>query len=136
MAGIVLVGGSTGTSADVSTTHKAVRTEIRPLDHGALGVYRQSVVTGVMAAGLASNAEILQFRWADASKLCVIERVAFDGMGSIVAFAAGVVTFKMTVARSWSANGTGGGAAVMSATTRNCERRTPHRFSTRQANCA
>jgi hypothetical protein len=127
MAGIGIVGGSSGAVADVSTNHKAVRSEIRPLDHGSLGVYRVSVVTGVMAAGLAAGSEILQFRWADASRLCVVERVAFDGMGSIAAFAAGVAQFRMSVARSWSASGTGGGATVF--TTNNQKLRTSHATS-------
>lgn len=102
--------GFGGTIAEVDSTHRAQRVSIRPLDHGALGAYRVSAATGVMAAGLAANSEIFQMRWADATRLCVIERVAFDGLGSIAAFAAGVVNLRLTVARGWTIDGSGGTA--------------------------
>jgi hypothetical protein len=101
-----------GPSGNVAETDsgKAIRVVGRGLDPGALGAYRMSVRTGVMAAGLAANAEIFQFRWTDATRLAVVERVTFDGMGSIVAFAAGVASFYTTAARGWSADGSGGTA--------------------------
>jgi hypothetical protein len=103
----IQVVGPSGNAAEVDSG-KAIRVVGRGLDPGALGAYRMSVRTGVMAAGLAANAEIFQFRWTDATRLAVVERVTFDGMGSIVAFAAGVASFYTTAARGWSADGSGG----------------------------
>jgi hypothetical protein len=67
-----------------------------------------------MAAGLAANSEILQFRWSDATRLCVVTSVIFDGLsGSATAFAAGFGKIDMMVARSWTADGSGGTAATI-----------------------
>ena len=72
-----------------------------------------SSVTGTMAAGLAANAEVYQFRWTDSSKLAAITRVWFDGAGGITAFAPGFGRMELFVARSFSAAGTGGGTATI-----------------------
>jgi hypothetical protein len=81
-----------------------------------LGSYRASLVTGVMAAGLAANADVLQLRWTDPNTLCLIERISCEGAGSIVAFAAGVTRFAAFVARAWTVDGSGGAAATLGAT--------------------
>lgn len=112
------VQGVGGTIAEVDSTTRAQRVSVRPLDPGALGTYRLSTQTGVMAAGLVAGSEILQFRWTDATRLCVVERVMFDGLGSIAAFAAGVANFRLTVARGWTVDGSGG-TAVTPATNSN-----------------
>ena len=93
--------GNGGVVAEVGgTTYRALRGEWRPLDPGSLGGYRIAMQSGVMAAGLAANSEIFQFRWTDATRLCVVHKCIFDGLGSIVAFAAGVVNIRAAVARS------------------------------------
>ena len=54
--------GNGGTVADVDgTNYRALRTTLRPIDYGALGSYRLSLLSGTMAAGLAANAEVWQF---------------------------------------------------------------------------
>jgi hypothetical protein len=102
------IQGNSGVVAEVEANSRALRVVGRGIDPGSLGCYRLSVRTGVMAAGLGANAEIFQFRWTDATRLAVVERISFDGMGSIVAFAAGVASFYATLARAWSADGSGG----------------------------
>jgi hypothetical protein len=117
--------GNAGTIAEVDGTGmRALRVTPRPVDPGALGAYRASMITGAMAAGLAANAEVFQFRWTDATRLCVITKVQFDGLGSIVAFAAGFAAFRGIVARSFTASGTGGTAATL--TGNNLKQRTSH----------
>lgn len=112
--GIPLTGNS-GVTAEVSgTTHRALRVEQRPLDHGSLGVYRKSLLSGTMAAGLAANSEIYQFRWTHATNLCAVQRVILDGLsGSATAFAAGFGKVDLMLARSWSADGSGGTAGTI-----------------------
>lgn len=107
--------GNGGTVAEVDgTNYRAIRTTLRPFDYGALGSYRISQISGTMAAGLAANSEIVQFRWSDATRLCVVTSVTLDGLnGSATAFTAGFGNVQMLVARSWTADGSGGTAATI-----------------------
>lgn len=116
--------GNAGTVAEVDgTVYRSLRATLRPLDYGAYGSYRMSLLSGTMAAGLAANAEIFQFRWSDASRLCVVSAITFDGLsGSATAFAAGFGKVDAVIARSWTADGSGGSAATL--TTNNQKRRT------------
>jgi hypothetical protein len=111
----IQIQGNGGTVADVDgTVYRAMRTTLRPLDYGAFGAYRMSLLSGTMAAGLAGNSEIFQFRWTDATRLCVVTSVVFDGLsGSATAFAAGFGKVDMMAARSWTADGSGGSAATI-----------------------
>ena len=106
----IQIQGNGGTVAEVDgTNYRAMRSTLRPIDYGALGSYRMSGLSGTMAAGLAANSEVFQFRWTDATRLCVITSVLWDGLsGSATAFAAGFAKVDMLVARSWSADGSGG----------------------------
>lgn len=91
-----------------------MRSTLRPIDYGSYGSYRMSLLSGTMAAGLAGNSEVFQFRWADSSRLCVVTSVVFDGLsGSATAFAAGFGKVDMVVARSWTVDGSGGAAATL-----------------------
>ena len=102
--------GNGGTVQEVDgTTFRAARVTVRPMDYGALGSYRTGGISGTMAAGLAANSEIFQFRWTDATRLAVITSVTLDGLsGSATAFTAGFGRVYMTIARNWSADGSGG----------------------------
>lgn len=77
----------------------------------ARGHYCVAVETGAMAAGAATR-EVLQFRWNDTSRVAIITEIGVTGMIATTAFAAGAITIKATVARDWTANGTGGTALV------------------------
>lgn len=112
----IQIQGNGGTVADVDgTNYRAMRTTLRPYDYGALGSYRLSLLSGTMAAGLAANSEVFQFRWSDATRICVVTSVIWDGLsGSATAFTAGFAKVDMVVARSWSADGSGGVAATIS----------------------
>jgi hypothetical protein len=112
----IQIQGNGGTVADVDgTNYRAIRSTLRPIDYGALGSYRLSLLSGTMAAGLAANSEVFQFRWSDATRICVVTSVIWDGLsGSATAFAAGFGKVDMLVARSWTADGSGGVAATIS----------------------
>lgn len=95
----------------------AIRVNARPLDYGDNGAYGVTGVSGTMAAGLAANSEIYQFRWGDATKRCVVQEILFEGAGWLTAGAAGVSRIECLVARGWTASGTGGtalGTALLS----------------------
>ena len=112
----IQIQGNGGTVAEVDgTNYRAMRGTLRPIDYGALGSYRMSLLSGTMAAGLAANSEVFQFRWTDATRICVVTSVIWDGLsGSATAFAAGFSKVDMLVARSWTADGSGGAAATIS----------------------
>lgn len=120
------ITGNSGTDAEVDGTgFRAQRAVTFPLDPGSLGTYRVSLLSGTMAAGLAANSEVFQFRWTDATRVCVVERVICDGLaGSATAFTAGFAKLDLLAARSWSADGSGGTAATI--TGNNGKLRTSH----------
>lgn len=110
------LGGFTGNVvADVGgTVFRSLKVQQMPLDYGALGIYRKSLLSGTMAAALGANAEIFQFRWADATRVCAIRRVVLDGLsGSATAFTAGFGKVDMVPARAWTADGSGGTAGTL-----------------------
>ena len=111
----IQIQGNSGVVAEVDgTTYRALRVTVRPVDYGVLGSYRISVITGTMAAGLAAASEMFQARWTDATRLALIWGFTIDGMaGSATAFAAGFAAINFTIARSWSADGSGGNAATL-----------------------
>lgn len=103
----IQVQGTGGVVAQVETNSGALRTVVRPNDVGALGAYSLGSVSGVMAAGLAAAAPIFAFRYGGAN-LALIKRVWLSA-ASIAAFtAAGVGTFNLFAARSFTASDTGG----------------------------
>lgn len=73
------------------------------------GQYAIAVETGAMAAGAATR-EILHFRWTDTDHFAAITEIGVTGMLATTAFSAGTITIKATVARGWTADGTGGTA--------------------------
>ena len=109
------VQGSSGIVADVAgTLFRAMKVQQMPIDYGTLGSYRLSMLSGTMAAGLAGNSEIFQFRWTDATRLCLVQRIILDGIsGSATAFTAGFGKVDLLIARSFTASGSGGTAATI-----------------------
>ena len=115
----IQIQGSSGVVADVGgSTFRALKSQQMPLDYGSLGIYRKSLISGTMAAGLAANSEIFQFRWTDATRLCAVRRVTIDGLsGSATAFAAGLGNLQLYPARAFTASGTGGNAGTLTGNT-------------------
>lgn len=106
--------GNGGTVAEVDgASYRALRVANRPLDVGALGHYRISMASGTIAAALAANGELFQFRWTHASNLCVVHKILISAGANVAATAAALVALEATIARSWSADGTGGTAATL-----------------------
>jgi hypothetical protein len=81
-----------------------------------------------VAAGLAANSEIVQARWIDATRFMLLRSIMLSAAPGTVAFTAGPIEFNATVARSWSADGTGGTAQVFSTNNTN-KKRTDHALS-------
>lgn len=110
----IQIQGNSGVVAEVDgTTFRALRITPRPIDYGALGFYRIALTSGTMAAALAANSELFQLRWPDATRFACIFRIAISAGANVAATAAGLVAFRATIARGWSAAGTGGTRATM-----------------------
>lgn len=118
--GIRLIG-STGGLGEVGGSLKALRVTQFPYDYGSLGAYSAGVSSAIMAAGLASAAPIVSFRYGGAN-LAVIKRIELSMGGLGTAFTAGQATFNLFAARSFTVNDTGGAAATL--TTNNNKLRT------------
>ena len=74
--------------------------------------YSVAVQTGAIAAGASANSEIFQFRWDNANYMAAITEVSLTGVIATTAFAAGAITFKMTISRAFTVDGSGGTALV------------------------
>lgn len=111
----IQIQGSGGVVADVSgTLFRSLKVQQMPLDYGALGIYRKGLLTGTMAAGLAAAANVFSFRWGDATRLCVLQKLICDGLsGSATAFTAGFGSLRAFFARSFTASDSTGTAATL-----------------------
>lgn len=109
----VIEGGTTGVLADVGVAAASpLHVSGKPIPYGSLGHYGISLVSGVMAAGLAANSPIAIFRYTGGN-LCAVTRVLFDASVAGTAFAAGVPTFGLMVARAFTALTTSGTVATL-----------------------
>jgi hypothetical protein len=111
----VIEGGTSGALAEVGAAAAKGQHVIQKYhDYGSLGHYRTVFTTGTIAAGMAANGELLQMRWVDATRFCVITKVEILQFRNITtAFAAGVYNFEAIRATAWSADGTGGTAVTV-----------------------
>lgn len=96
--------------------------KVIPLQTGytMTGEYGIELVSGTMAAGLAADSEIYQFRWT-AAKVCPVAEVSMWA-GTLTTFTQGAFAFRLFPARSWTVDGAGGSAATL--TTNNGKLRT------------
>jgi len=101
---------TTGLAAEIGgTLHSALNVNIKPVDPGNNGSFEAGMSSGVIAAGLAANSELFQFRWTDATRLAIINTITISAAVSTTFFAAGVpMQISLFKATGWSANGSGG----------------------------
>lgn len=104
-----------------------------PLPIGTGGAYRLALQSGVMAASLAANAEIFQFRYnTGLSHVCLVHGISISAsVLTLPAISTTVLTGPYqivgTIARAWSVVGSGGTRGVL--TTNNSKLRTTHATS-------
>lgn len=111
-------------AAELETNTKAVRAVVRPDDYVSLGIYSIGAASGTMAAALAAGSPIFSFRNPTNSSAIVVVRKVVVSAGGIAAFAAGVVTLQMLVARSFTAPDTGGTDITPGSASNQCKLRT------------
>ena len=106
----IQIQGNGSTVAEVDGTgFRALRVSARPTDYGTLGHYNWGGPTGVLPAALAANSEVFQFRWTDATRFAVIQRIRLSAAVSTTFFVAGApVQIEMVKSTAWTVQGTGG----------------------------
>lgn len=110
----VLEGAISGALVDVgSAPASGLHVIAKPDAYDVLGHYSYAAETGVMAAGIVALSDILQFRWTDATRLALIYEIAIQGVFQLTAFTAGAGSFRVSVARTFTAAGSGGGVATL-----------------------
>ncbi len=124
-------GATTGTGQEVETASRAARMTLRPVDvvTGAGGTFRKAMNTGLIAAGFTAGTPIFSFRWAPTptTAICLVRRVSISVGNGATAFAAGLANFGAFVARTFSAQDTGGTTGTF--TTNNAKLRTSYATS-------
>lgn len=106
----VIEGGSSGSLMGVGAEN-ALPGHIAnyPVAYGAGGYYKLGATSGTVAAALAANSEIFQFRYVTAaSRLALVYAVYISAGANVAATAAALCAFRLTAARSWTAAGSGG----------------------------
>jgi hypothetical protein len=84
-----------------------------PVPYNNFGHYAIAAATGDITAGAATK-EVFQFRWTSALALALITEIRITGMRASTAFtAASNLDIKATIARGFSAAGTGGTAQTL-----------------------
>lgn len=107
--GIQIIGAGGSIVEAGAFAAEGLHTINKPHDHGTLGHYRVQVVTGTLAAALAANAQIMQFKWTDATRFAVIFKV-WSGFVTLTRFTAGTITdfgLDLVLVRSFAAGGGG-----------------------------
>lgn len=120
----VIEGGVSGVLAGVGAEAASPLHIARyPISVGAGGAYKMAPVSGTMAAALAANSEIFQFRYVTSQdRVCIVYRVNISAGVNVAATAAALIAFRMCVARGWTGIGSGGNRVTL--TGNNCKLRT------------
>lgn len=105
--------GNGGTVAEVDGANfRALRVVQRPVDHGAFGQYQLSTTIPLVVTQ-AANGTLFSFRWADASRLCLIQTIRLEVQQTAAATATIAPAFEVLVARSFTASDSAGTALTL-----------------------
>lgn len=109
----VLEGGVSGALVGVGAEGGSpMHVNSRPVPVGALGSYRIAATSGTLAAALAASAQLFTWRWADATRLCVIHRVKLSFQALTAFTAATLVDFGFDMKKVTAVSAGGGGTAI------------------------
>lgn len=112
---IIGAGVNTNTEAQVDATHAALRTSAHPIEHKVAGItgghFAISSQSGLMAAGIASLAQVFQVRWADPTKYFILKKFVVQA-STCTGFAATTVgaPLELIIGHGSTANGSTGTA--------------------------
>lgn len=111
---VALVGAGGSTVEAGAFAAKGLHVVSKPQDHGALGHYRAVLTTGTIGAGAGALSEVVQMRWVDATRVCVVFGVnVLEFYNVATAWTAGRFLFDVVRSTAWTVDGTGGGAVAV-----------------------
>ena len=107
------IQGNGGTVAEVDgTSYRALRVSSRPIDAAGLGHYRLATTVPLVATQ-AANGTLFSFRWADATRLCVVLNLRLEVQQTAAAVATIAPQFEALIARSFTVSDSVGTALVL-----------------------
>lgn len=121
----IQIQGNSGVVAEIESNTRAQRVTPRPIDVGALGSYRVSEFSGLMAtiaAKTATAGHIFAWRWGDATNFALLRYLKVRYVVVTGFTAAQELGFDVVIARSYTASHTGGTAITL--TTNSMKKRT------------
>lgn len=109
----IQIQGNAGVVGEVDgTTFRALRTVNKPFDHGALGHYRLATNIALVVTQ-AANGTLFSFRWGDATRFCVIQKIRLACIQTTAATATIMPTFQVLIARSFTVSDSVGTALTL-----------------------
>jgi hypothetical protein len=110
----IVASNMVGVGMSSGTVWRPAHVASGPLTVGTGGGYRISMVSGTIPAALAANSELAQFRYVTgASRVCIVHGISVSAGANVAATAAALLSLRATIARAWSADGSGGTAATL-----------------------
>lgn len=113
---LVGTGSNTNTQQDVDPSYKAARVTLRPIEWAPQnsvpgGHFSISAMTGTMAAGIASLAQVFQVRWGDPTRFFLLKKLQVQ-CATLTGFAATSLgaPLELIIGHGSTANGSGGTA--------------------------
>jgi len=109
----IQIQGNGGTVAEVDgTTFRALRTVPRPVDHGALGHYRLATTVPLVVTQ-AANGTLFSFRWGDATRFCVVQKIRLGILQTAAATATLFERYQVFIARGFTVSDSVGTALTL-----------------------
>jgi len=109
----IQIQGSGGVISEVDgTTFRALRTTPRPVEYGAFGHYRLSTTVALVVTQ-AANGLLFSFRWGDATRFCVLQKIRIGCLQTAAATATITPSFQVVIARGWTVSDSVGTAITL-----------------------
>jgi len=109
----IQIQGNGGVIGEVDgTTFRATRVTSRPIDHGAFGHYQISTIVALVATQ-AANGTLFSFRWGDATRLCVLQKIDIRLLQTTAATATIMPSYQVFIVRSFTTSDSAGTAITL-----------------------
>jgi hypothetical protein len=95
-------------ATDGTVQRSMVMAQLSPVDYGGGGSYHRTCKSGVMVANTAASSPIYSFQWPSVTSLALIKRIRIAAWSWNVGFTAGLVTFDVITARTFTVQLAGG----------------------------
>lgn len=118
----IQIQGNGGTIAEVDgTTFRTQRVVTKPIEFNGLGHYRLATTVALVVTQ-AANGTLFSFRWGDATRFCVLQKLRLELLQTAAATATIMPSFQVFIARSFSVSDSAGTAITI--TGNNMKKRT------------